>query len=263
MDLSAFSTSTAFNTKSLFEVMRVSYQAAIYKDVVHIVMKKEGIFCDAFFFPYGVAIFWGIAKDLGVKILREDIAVFAEAPIEELEIDELTFTYGDTAKIFEDEIILPNRDTVTMLAISHGIAQSVKLGTFETALKKSFHLTRSIPEDLARQGRISLSRREIRKKMGQLFIERNYINLHLEVLDTPDFFWEYPELEPLYMMTANYFDVRRRVEVLNQRLDVIHGLFEMLGTELNHSHSSRLEWTIILLIVIEVVLTVVRDFIPK
>jgi uncharacterized Rmd1/YagE family protein len=95
--------------------------------------------------------------------------------------------------------------------------------------------------------------------MGELFIERTSINLHMDVLDTPEFFWEYPELEPLYMMTANYLDIRTRVEVLNQRLDVVHGLFEMLGTELNHLHSSRLEWTIISLIVIEVLVSLLRD----
>ncbi len=105
----------------------------------------------------------------------------------------------------------------------------------------------------------SLSRREIRRKMGELFIERNSINLHVDVLDVPEFFWEYSELEPLYAMTANYFDLETRVEVLNQRLDVIHELFEMLGNELNHQHSSRLEWTIIILIIVEVVLTLLRD----
>ena len=59
--------------------------------------------------------------------------------------------------------------------------------------------------------------------------------LHVDVLDTPEFFWEYPELEPLYIMTANYLDIETRVEVLNQRLDVIHELFEMLGNELQPS----------------------------
>lgn len=60
-------------------------------------------------------------------------------------------------------------------------------------------------------------------------------------------------------MTANYLDVRNRVEILNQRLDIIHDLFEVLGTELNHVHSNRLEWTIICLIVIEVIIALLRD----
>ena len=61
------------------------------------------------------------------------------------------------------------------------------------------------------------------------------------------------------MMVANYLDIETRVEVLNQRLDVVHELFQMLGSELNHQHSSRLEWTIIWLIIIEVILTLLKD----
>lgn len=239
--------------------MKGPYKATLYKDVLHVAMQKDNHFCDAFFFSYGAAVFWGINKEIGLKILQEDVRNFEYQPIDDIETDEFTFAYSESSKIIEDEISLPNRDIVTMLAISQGLAQSVKLGTFETALQKTFNSTKAIPEDLAKQGKISLSRREIRKKMGELFIERNSINLHMDVLDTPEFFWEYPELEPLYMMIANYLDIRTRVEVLNQRLDVIHGLFEMLGTELNHLHSSRLEWTIISLIVIEVLITLMRD----
>ena len=95
--------------------------------------------------------------------------------------------------------------------------------------------------------------------MGELFLERATINLHLDALDTPEFFWEYPELEPLYKMITVYLDVQTRVEVLNKRLDILHELLEVLGNELNLQHSSRLEMTIIWLIIFEVVLTLLRD----
>ena len=95
--------------------------------------------------------------------------------------------------------------------------------------------------------------------MGELFIERSSINLHLDVLDAPEFFWEYPEVEPLYKIMSIYLDISMRVDALNQRLDVLHELLEMLGNELNHQHSSRLELVIIWLIVIEVVMTISKD----
>jgi uncharacterized Rmd1/YagE family protein len=62
------------------------------------------------------------------------------------------------------------------------------------------------------------------------------------------------------MMIANHLDLETRVEVLNQRLDIVHDLFEMLGNELNHQHSSKLEWIIIWLIVIEVMLNLAQHF---
>ena len=91
------------------------------------------------------------------------------------------------------------------------------------------------------------------------FLERAVINLHLDALDTPEFFWEDSELEPLYKMITVYLDVQPRVEVLNKRLSILHELLEVLGNELNHQHSSRLELTIIWLIVFEVCLSLLRD----
>ena len=79
------------------------------------------------------------------------------------------------------------------------------------------------------------------------------------MLDTPEFFWEHPELEPFYRRTSHYLDITKRVEALNRRLNVVHELFEILRNELNHQYSSRLEWTIIILIVIEVVVTLMVD----
>lgn len=254
MECHAICTASRYSIKTLFDGLKQSYRSTLYRDVVHSQIDHNGYIVDAFFFAYGVAIFWGMNQGECLKFAKEKLAPFERQHLDDIESDVFTFAPGETAKIVEDEISLPNNDVLVKLAISHGIAQSVKLETFETSVQKTFHLTKMIPEELAAKGKISLSRREIRKKMGALFIERSSINLRIDILDTPEFFWEYPELEPLYIMTANYLDVRSRIEILNQRLDVIHDLFEVLGTELNHLHSNRLEWTIICLIVIEVLI---------
>lgn len=255
MDCCAICTASSYNIKFLFEVMRITYKTTLYRDVVHVDLQKSEFSCDVFFFSYGVAVFWGVDKEKGIQIINEEIASFEEDKSPEIETDIFTYEYGDTLKIAEDEITLPNDSILTKLALSHAIAQSVKLAAFETSLKKTFHLTKQLPEDLAKHGKIFLSRKAIRKMMGELLITRSSINLKMDVLDTPDFFWENPELESSYLLMANYLDVRARVEILNQRLNVIRDLFEMLGTEVNHSHSTRLEWIIIWLILIEVIIS--------
>lgn len=258
MDCRAYCTASSYQIKPLYEQVKSLAKASLYRDVIHVSVQNQEEQGDVFYFPYGVTICWGLPFQV-CQLYLEQVKSFEHQPVDEIETDEFTFILGDTPKIVEDEIILSSDDTLHRLAISHGIAQSVKLGTFENALRKTFDHTKKIPEDLAKHGRIPLSRQEIRRKMGELFIERSSINLHVDVLDTPEFFWEYSELEPLYAIAANYLDIATRVEVLNQRLDVIHELFEMLGNELNHQHSSRLEWTIIWLIIIEVCLTFLKD----
>jgi uncharacterized Rmd1/YagE family protein len=258
MDCRAYCTATAYKIRPLFDHSRTRYKATLYRDVLHLEVPFNNTLGDVFLFSYGATVCWGLTKEKEEELLKW-LRAYEENPLSEFEMDEFAYAYGETPKVIEDDITLPNTDVLTKLAFAHGIGQSVKLGTFEIAIQKTFNLTKHIPEELARKGRISLSKKEIRKRMGELFLERNSINLHFDVLDIPEFFWDYPELEPLYRLMANYLDIETRVEVLNHRLDVVHELFQMLGSELNHQHSSRLEWTIIWLIIIEVLLSLMRD----
>jgi len=87
-----------------------------------------------------------------------------------------------------------------------------------------------------------------------LFSEMFSINLHSDILDTPEFFWKRPRYEPLYLMTVDFQDISVRQGILNHRLDIIQELYGILSNELNNKHSSRLEITIIVLIAIEILL---------
>ena len=138
------------------------------------------------------------------------------------------------------------------LSISHALAQSVKLMVLEISVSKLLDKTAPIQQELAQKGSISLSIKEISKNIGMLFNERYSINLHSDILDTPEFFWRRPSYEPLYLATASFQDIQVRQNILNHRLDIIQELYSMLSNELNYKHSTRLEIIIILLITIEV-----------
>lgn len=258
MRCTGFCTAASYDIAGLFQVMGHRGAVQLHRDALHFQLREDKrTRGDIFYFAYGAVVFWGFTREEEKEFLNE-VKKFERDPVLHTE-DEFTFVYGDTMKIDEDEITLPNKSALSKFAISHGIAQSVKLTIFEESITKTFDSTKRLPEELAEKGSISLSRKEISQKMGEIFIERNYINLHTEMLDTPEFFWEHPELEPFYRRTAHYLDISKRVEALNRRLNVVHELFEILRNELNHQYSSRLEWTIIILIVIEVVLSLMRD----
>ncbi|MBI3901147.1 MAG: RMD1 family protein [Chlamydiia bacterium] len=231
----------------------------LYRGVVHHQAKDDkGIKRDIFYFSYGVTVFWGFSSEEEQSHLKLS-KKFEQEPLFRYELDEFTFSYGEKMRIEEDEIVLQKKDPLTKLAVSYAMAQSLKLIVFEETIAKTIEETKHLPTNLARRGKISLSRKETSKKMGEIFLERNHINLHSEILDTPEFFWEHAELEPLYRKTIHYLDILRRVELLNRKLKLLHELYEILSTELNHQQSSRLEITIIVLILIEVVLALLRD----
>lgn len=259
MRCTCYCTAASYDIPRLFQYLQRMGTTQLFRDVVHVQLKhKAHPHGDIFYFSYGSVVCWGFSEE-EEKELINNLKEFEKEPLAKPELDEFTFVYGNAMKIEEDEVSLEDEDGLTKLAISHGLAQSVKLTTFEELIQKTINHTQQLPSDLARKGKIPLSRKEISRKMGEIFIERNFINLHSDILDTPEFFWDYPELESFYRRTAHYLDVSKRVESLNKRLNVVHELFEILSNELNHQHSSRLELTIVLLILIEVTLALLRD----
>jgi uncharacterized Rmd1/YagE family protein len=226
-----------------------------YDNVVHFSRENEDqTLGHVFIFPYGCAIFWGFEEE-EENLILDELRGYVGYPLVFPTHDQSTYHYGDTTTIEEedDEIILESDDVLIKLSFSHALSQSVKLEWFEESVSRTIERTRHLPEELARKGKIYMSRTKLSKKIGALFAERNSINLHSDILDTPEFFWRRPRYEPYYHMASDYLDIITRLDILNRRLGVIHELYDILSSELNHRHSSRLELIIILLILIEVV----------
>ena len=218
----------------------------------------------SFFFSYGCVVTWGLSEAQEREMLSLlTTAGCAQEVLDENEVDDFGYTHMDPSLsggkpgIAKDVVYLSTLDTREKLAVSFALAQSVKLGVFERTVEQTIQETRSIPERMAIDGKIrKMGRTSITKRIGQLFVDRASINLHSDILDHPEFFWEDDEWLPLYLRAAKYLEIDRRAEVLNKRLDIIKELFDMLANELNVSHSNKLEWIIIVLIVLEVLFQV-------
>eukprot|EP00929_Paragymnodinium_shiwhaense_P051252 TRINITY_DN25801_c0_g1_i1.p1 TRINITY_DN25801_c0_g1~~TRINITY_DN25801_c0_g1_i1.p1 ORF type:complete len:544 (-),score=108.07 TRINITY_DN25801_c0_g1_i1:185-1723(-) len=156
--------------------------------------------------------------------------------------------------IKHDQIVLSTTDPLERLAHSYALAQSVRLAVFEIVVDRSIAKTRSIPEIMATTGEVNLDARELSRQMGGLLMLRCDVNLHTDILDTPDIFWDEERFEPHYVESREYLEVDKRVEILNQRLSVLKDLYDLLQNGLNVRHGNKLEWIIIILILIEVVL---------
>lgn len=255
-----YCTAANYDIPRLYQILQEGGSSQLFRDVIHSQSKDEqGVKRDVFYFSFGVVVFWGFAE-VDEKPLLDALHAFEKGPLPKIELDEFSFIYGDRMKIEDDEIVLHKKDPLTKLAISYAIAQSVKLTVFEDLISRTIENSTQIPKDLADKGKITLSRNETLRKMGELYLERNYINLHSDILDIPELFWEHADVEPFYRKMAHYLDVNKRVDLQNRRLTLLHELFEILSDGLNHQHSARLEWTIIILIVIEVIMGLMKDF---
>lgn len=224
-----------------------------YTDTLHAAYKDWNIFI----FRYGCVVLWNVPTEEETQFMFL-LQKFSQSPITPV-FEEFNYSFASNTRFFQDKIILAKTRShaLQMLAVSYGLSQAIKLTAFEARIESTIETTKNIPQELAHRGKISLSRKEISKRVGELFIERNSVNLHSDILDAPVFIWDHPEYESLYTMAINDLELQARTIVLNSRLDIIKELFEMMRDELNNRHSSILELIIVLLIMMEVFLTLV------
>jgi uncharacterized Rmd1/YagE family protein len=243
--------SESFNYKEIAQTAIETFRAKVLKDAV--IIEKDG--GHAFIFKHGIAILWDIEDE--EFLLKKLSSSSVSCKVSE----ELNFKLSSAQpiKIEMDTIYLDNLDELTMLSVSFAIAQSLKLSEFESAMLESLSETEHIPQELAQYGQVSMKRKEIAKERGRLFLTKSRIYLHFELLDTPEFFWEYPELESYYLATRKYLEVQPRIEILNRKLNILQEVLGILADEQHHKYSSLLEWIIIILIAFEIIIFIFND----
>lgn len=218
---------------------------------------------DIFFFSHGCFVSWNLKRREELELIQA-IKPFSNELLDKIETDYFSFTYGEETQLetherFNADIITLESDNYQIkLAISYGLAESIKLEYYEEIIKNTIKKNSNLPELLAKTGKIPLSRKAISQRMGEIFIEMSSVNLNSSYLDVPEYFWRYPNLENYYTLAEQFLDITRRVTALNQRLDVLHQFFDMLTGQLQFQHSSMLEVIIILLIAIEIIISLIQ-----
>lgn len=238
---------------------RKGYFTYLSRDVLHVSSSKKP--ADIFFFNHGSFVCWGFTKRQEMKWV-EYVKEYSRSPLAVIESDHFCYQFGEETSIdthhrFKLDIITIDSDNAQIkLAISYGLAQSIKLEAFEDAIQVAIRLNSQLPEEIANRGYTALSRRSLFKRMGEIFLARSLINLNSEYLDTPEYFWRNPNLEPFYIMMKKFLDLPSRVMALNQKLDVLQELLGILNSQVQHQHSSLLEIIIISLIMIEIMISI-------
>lgn len=147
----------------------------------------------------------------------------------------------------------PESDLVLdRLSFSNALSTSVKLSLLEAELEAIIREIRDYPTVLINQK--AQNRRQVLQMLGRLLAFRAHLNLHSGLLDATDMFWEDAQLEKYYLAIAAHLEVKKRISLLNQKLDYANETAVLLRDFLSEKHSLALEWCIIGLISVEVLL---------
>lgn len=223
---------------------------------------------EIFFFREGSVILWNTTDSESGNLLKfikpYETDSYSDKLVE-MEREIMTYRHLDPdkpSKIEKNGEFLLNTNPENILldkyTFSNALVLSVKLSVWEALLEKYIDSIEYVTEDLKKGNKIKMSREEVLRKHGELFALRHLINLSSDLLDTPDFYWENEQLENLYIQNCTYFCINKRTRVMNEKINHCVELIELLATHLSDKHHTRLEWMIIILILVEVCFEIVH-----
>jgi uncharacterized Rmd1/YagE family protein len=143
-----------------------------------------------------------------------------------------------------------------LLVIADALAKSVALARDERRVNAVFDTIEPFAAQLAAKGRPPGKRRTMLELIGQTLLVQHRVSGRVAVEDKPDVLWDRPDLERLYARLEDEYELETRGRTLKTKLDVISETARALTEIIDADRSVRLEWTIIVLILAEIVLTI-------
>ncbi|CAH1394306.1 unnamed protein product [Nezara viridula] len=229
--------------------------------------ENRHIYC----FEEGSVVMWNVStveQNSIIQFLKPfEVKSYSSAIVQE-EMELMFYTYNQSKKTYIHDgvmyIGIIDKDLESIASdrytLSNAMSLSVKLGVLEVLLDMYICDTECLSEDLKIGNPVRLGQRGILRKSGELFALRHSINLSTDLLDTPDFYWDRENLESLYQRSCYYFSIPRRTKVMNEKLNHCVELIQLVSSHLSDRHHVRLEWMIIVLILVEVMFEILHFF---
>ncbi len=141
------------------------------------------------------------------------------------------------------------------IVIADALAKSVALASDEREVAVALDNLDPVARQLAETGALPSQRKPLLKKIGGALLVRQRVVGRVAVEEKPDVLWDRHDLERLYARMEDEFELRERANALKGKLEVIGETATALTDLLDTARSHRLELTIVLLIVFEIVIT--------
>jgi len=143
-----------------------------------------------------------------------------------------------------------------LLLIADVLAKSTSLARDERRVAAVFDVIEPFAHELAERGRTPRRAKRILQLIGSALLVQQRVAGRVAIAEKPDVLWEKPELDRLYARLEDEYELRERLDTLERKLTAISATANALTDIIDTRRSLRLEWAIVLLIVVEVVIVI-------
>ena len=218
----------------------------------------------AVLYRFGVAVLFGLSpleEDEIVQKIGLRVAGASRGDDETLIIE--ATPDGEEKALPDGRLAVKDLSEARLLVIADVLAKSVALARDERRVNAVFDTIEPFAAELAARGSPPWKRKSMLELMGQTLLVRHRVSGRVAVDDKPDVLWDRPDLERLYARLEDEYELTPRARTLNAKIDVIGETARALTDLIDAARSVRLEWTIIILIAMEIVLTLFQMWVAR
>jgi uncharacterized Rmd1/YagE family protein len=211
---------------------------------------------------YGVVVFSSMTKGEMLGYMDGILSYSTNWKLKPVEDDlEVTFNSDNKISIGFSTLRIGRFDHPVNRMVMLHLGQTVALDHFSILGEEILRKINTHTDLMRVKGKILLSKRNALRFIGTTLTTKNNIAEHLYILDSPEVAWEDEFLDQVHKQLVKHFELDQRYRALENTLKIIGDNLDVYVSYNNHRESSRLEWIIIILIVIEVVDTLLAKFI--
>lgn len=209
---------------------------------------------DAFIyiFQFGIVSFYNY-NELHIASFIELISPYCKNRLENRLSEDFEIEPGaPQVKLGFNKIELPVVAPDALRLIMLNVSQSVALDHYSQLTNILLDETTYHTMILEQKGSLGLSGGSLKKYIGRTLNIKNRITAYLYIFDSPEETWEDEELNRLDLGLKRTFDLKDRFKTILEGLAIVKENLDLFKDLLQHRNSTRLEWVIIILIMVEV-----------
>jgi uncharacterized Rmd1/YagE family protein len=209
----------------------------------------------ALLFRFGAVVFIDGSSEQRARVLEQIHEHIVEPLATPLE-DELALRVdpAGTEGVGDGTVVLRERSVEALFVVGDVLAKSLVLEHYETSIGRAFERIEPLAGRLSRAGRPGPGGKALLRQLGECLTIQHRTVWRVEIEDTPEIAWDRPDLGRLHTALSQEYELRERQRALAHKLDLVARTAETLVGLLQDQRSLRVEWYIVILILVEIAL---------
>jgi uncharacterized Rmd1/YagE family protein len=176
-----------------------------------------------------------------------------------------SFSYIEDFKLIVDEAaeLEINYDSIIVNSLKeHQLSIVATILAKSVALKKIEVDTDILLDEIERvmvlldKGHLNISDEQLAKMSGKILRFKYNSLSYLMLLDKPDIAWKIEAAEDIFVQLSDLFEIKERYDKIRHKTELLLDITEVFSSLSHAKRGTRLEWAVIILILIELILAV-------